>query len=151
MHTPGRSQLIVARKDLVDGGQLKSYADLKGKTIARPAPYINAEVEQIFRQAGCYAESGSGVLAIGENEVDAMFADEVFELVTNDGPPGTPKNIAYKEDAHAILMVTRRFCGISHVNDTSTATQRGGFVNELSRMQNDCSFSSSVSPCERSD
>ncbi len=38
LHTPGRSQLIVARKDLIDSGQLASYADLKGKVYARPAP-----------------------------------------------------------------------------------------------------------------
>ena len=36
MHTPGRSQLIVARKDLVESGQLSSYSDLKGTVFARP-------------------------------------------------------------------------------------------------------------------
>jgi NitT/TauT family transport system substrate-binding protein len=36
IHAPGRSSWLVARKDLVDSGQLKDYADLKGKTLATP-------------------------------------------------------------------------------------------------------------------
>jgi ABC-type nitrate/sulfonate/bicarbonate transport system substrate-binding protein len=36
LHTPGRSQLIVARKDLVESGHLQTYADLKGKVFSRP-------------------------------------------------------------------------------------------------------------------
>ncbi|MDE3076049.1 MAG: ABC transporter substrate-binding protein [Chloroflexota bacterium] len=36
-HQPGRSYPIVARKELIDSGQLKSYADLKGKTYSTTA------------------------------------------------------------------------------------------------------------------
>ncbi|HEY7067547.1 MAG TPA: ABC transporter substrate-binding protein [Chloroflexota bacterium] len=39
VHAPGRSQLIVARKDLLDSGQLQDYAGLRGRTIARPAAF----------------------------------------------------------------------------------------------------------------
>jgi NitT/TauT family transport system substrate-binding protein len=37
VHAPGRSQLLVARRDLVESGQLQDYAALKGRTIGRPA------------------------------------------------------------------------------------------------------------------
>jgi ABC-type nitrate/sulfonate/bicarbonate transport system substrate-binding protein len=36
-HEPGRSYPIVARKDMVDAGQLNGYADLKGKRYATTA------------------------------------------------------------------------------------------------------------------
>jgi ABC-type nitrate/sulfonate/bicarbonate transport system substrate-binding protein len=37
IQAPGRSQLIVARKELVDSGHLNDYADLRGRNIVRPA------------------------------------------------------------------------------------------------------------------
>ncbi len=36
IHAPGRSSWLVARKELVDSGQLTDYADLKDKTLAAP-------------------------------------------------------------------------------------------------------------------
>src|SRR5262249_44838393 len=37
VHAPGRSQLLVARRDLIDSGEVREYAGLKGRKIARPA------------------------------------------------------------------------------------------------------------------
>jgi ABC-type nitrate/sulfonate/bicarbonate transport system substrate-binding protein len=39
VHAPGRSQLIVARRDLLDSGQLNDYAGLRGRTISRPSSF----------------------------------------------------------------------------------------------------------------
>jgi NitT/TauT family transport system substrate-binding protein len=39
VHAPGRLQLIVARRDVLDSGQLQEYAGLRGKTISRPSSF----------------------------------------------------------------------------------------------------------------
>jgi len=88
MHTPGRSQLIVARKDLVDSGQLKSYADLKGKTIARPTALGIATIafEKALEQGGLKSSdiayldipTPDTVVALGNKKVDVAYMTEPF-------------------------------------------------------------------------
>jgi ABC-type nitrate/sulfonate/bicarbonate transport system substrate-binding protein len=54
VHAPGRSQLIVARRDLLDSGQLQDYAGLRGKTISRPSSFSIATltIEKALRLGG---------------------------------------------------------------------------------------------------
>jgi NitT/TauT family transport system substrate-binding protein len=54
VHAPGRSQLIVARRDLLDSGELADYATLRGKTISRPATLgiATIAIDQALRLGG---------------------------------------------------------------------------------------------------
>ncbi|HEX6511814.1 MAG TPA: ABC transporter substrate-binding protein [Chloroflexota bacterium] len=89
LHTPGRSQLIVARKDLADSGQLKSYADLKGKVFARPAALgiATIAIEKALQLGGLqsgdisYADIGQQpdtVVALANKKVDLAYLSEPF-------------------------------------------------------------------------
>ncbi|HLG68875.1 MAG TPA: ABC transporter substrate-binding protein, partial [Chloroflexota bacterium] len=88
MHTPGRSQLIVARKDLVESGQLKSYADLKGKVLARPAPLGIATIafEKALEQGGLKSSdvtyldipTPDTVTALANKKADVAYMTEPF-------------------------------------------------------------------------
>ena len=54
VHAPGRSQLLVARRDLLDSGELADYATLRGKTISRPATLgiATIAIDQALRLGG---------------------------------------------------------------------------------------------------
>src|SRR5215212_3422875 len=54
VHAPGRSQLLVARRDLLDSGELADYAMLRGKTISRPATLgiATIAIDQALRLGG---------------------------------------------------------------------------------------------------
>lgn len=86
MHTPGRSQLIVARKDVA--GSLKTYADLKGKTIARPAALgiVTIAVEKALQMGGLKPsditwleiQQPVTVAALANKKVDLAYLSEPF-------------------------------------------------------------------------
>jgi ABC-type nitrate/sulfonate/bicarbonate transport system substrate-binding protein len=88
IHTPGRSQLIVARKDVADSGQLKTYADLKGKTIARPAQLgiVTIAVEKALQMGGLNPsdvtwleiQQAVTIAAVANKKVDLAYLSEPF-------------------------------------------------------------------------
>jgi NitT/TauT family transport system substrate-binding protein len=88
VHTPGRSQLIVARNDLMDSGQLKSYADLKGKTISRPAALgiVTIAVEKALQMGGLKQsditwlelQQPITVAALANKKMDLAYLSEPF-------------------------------------------------------------------------
>jgi ABC-type nitrate/sulfonate/bicarbonate transport system substrate-binding protein len=88
MHVPGRSQLFVARKDLVDSGQLDSYTGLKGKVIARPTPLgsVTIAIEKALEKGGLTASDITWVElpipdtipALANKKVDIGFLAEPF-------------------------------------------------------------------------
>src|SRR5438105_4074446 len=61
---------------------------------------INAEIEQIFRQRGRDSETGGGVLAVGENQINAVVAHNSLQSVANNRPSGTAKNVTNKQNPH---------------------------------------------------
>ncbi|HLH24719.1 MAG TPA: ABC transporter substrate-binding protein [Chloroflexota bacterium] len=88
LHTPGRSQLIVARKDLVESGQLKSYADLRGKVVGRPTALgiATIAIEKALELGGLTSSdityldlpTPDTVVALGNNKVDVAYMTEPF-------------------------------------------------------------------------
>jgi NitT/TauT family transport system substrate-binding protein len=88
MHVPGRSQLFVARKDLVDSGQLDTYAGLKGKVIARPTPLgsVTIAIEKALEKGGLTPNDITWVdlpipdtiPALANKKVDIGFLAEPF-------------------------------------------------------------------------
>jgi NitT/TauT family transport system substrate-binding protein len=88
LHLPGRSQLIVARKDLVESGQLNSYADLRGKVIGRPTALGIATIafEKALELGGLKSSdityldlpTPDTVVALGNNKVDVAYMTEPF-------------------------------------------------------------------------
>ncbi|HLQ31624.1 MAG TPA: ABC transporter substrate-binding protein [Chloroflexota bacterium] len=76
LHAPGRSQLIVARKDLVESGQLKSYTDLKGKKIARAAAL---SIDTIAFEKGL----GLGGLTLNDVEFITLAFPEIVAALSN--------------------------------------------------------------------
>lgn len=90
LHTPGRSQLVVARKDLAESGQLESYADLKGKVFARPAALgiATIAVEKAL-QLGGLAPSDINYLEVQQPEAMAALANNKADLSYMSEPFGT--------------------------------------------------------------
>jgi ABC-type nitrate/sulfonate/bicarbonate transport system substrate-binding protein len=88
LHTPGRSQLIVARKDLVESGELQSYADLKGKVVGRPTALgiATIAIEKALQRGGLRSSDityldlpiGDTVVALGNQRVDVAYMTEPF-------------------------------------------------------------------------
>src|SRR5262249_28757952 len=87
---PGRSQLVVARKELVESGQLESYADLKGKVFARPAALgiATIAVEKALHLGGL-EPSDINYLAIQQAEALAALANRRADLSYMSEPFGT--------------------------------------------------------------
>ncbi|HLH23577.1 MAG TPA: ABC transporter substrate-binding protein [Chloroflexota bacterium] len=88
VHAPGRSQLIVARKDLLDSGQLADYASLRGKTISRPASFSIATlaIDKALKQGGVSDDDVNwvtlgfpdAVAALGNKGIDLGYLSEPF-------------------------------------------------------------------------
>jgi NitT/TauT family transport system substrate-binding protein len=100
LHTPGRSQLIVARKDLAESGQLQSYADLKGKVVARPTALgiATIAIEKALEQGGLKSSdityldisTPDTVVALANNKADVAYMTEPF------GTDSIQKGVAVK-------------------------------------------------------
>ncbi|HLH24718.1 MAG TPA: ABC transporter substrate-binding protein [Chloroflexota bacterium] len=88
LYTPGRSQLIVARKDLAESGQLKSYADLRGKVVARPTALGSATIgiEKALELGGLTSSdityldipTADTLAALANKKADVAFMTEPF-------------------------------------------------------------------------
>lgn len=90
LHTPGRSQLIVARKDLIESGQLASYADLQGKVFARPAPLGIATIAfEKALQLGGLTPADVTYLDVQQPEALAALANQKADLAYTSEPFGT--------------------------------------------------------------
>jgi NitT/TauT family transport system substrate-binding protein len=98
MHTPGRSQLMVARKDVMDSGQLKSNADLKGKVISRPAQLgiVTIAVEKAAQSGGLKPsdltwleiQQPVTVAALVNKKIDLAYLSEPFATQAIDQAAG---------------------------------------------------------------
>jgi NitT/TauT family transport system substrate-binding protein len=89
LHTPGRSQLIVARKDLVESGHLNTYADLKGKVFARPAALGIATIAfEKALQLGGLEPSDITYLDVPQPEALAALANKRADLAYTSEPFG---------------------------------------------------------------
>jgi NitT/TauT family transport system substrate-binding protein len=88
VHAPGRSQLLVARRDLLDSGELGDYATLRGKTISRPATLgiATIAIDQALRLGGVPDDDISyvnlsfpdTVAALSNRAVDLGYLSEPF-------------------------------------------------------------------------
>src|SRR5581483_1816391 len=88
VHAPGRSQLIVARRDLLDSGQLQGYAGLRGKTISRPASFSIATlaIDKALKAGGVRDDEvewvtlgfPDAVAALGNKGIDLGYLSEPF-------------------------------------------------------------------------
>jgi NitT/TauT family transport system substrate-binding protein len=88
VHAPGRSQLLVARRDLLDSGQLQDYAQLRGRTVARPAGLgiATLAIERAVKLGGLqdadltYVNLGfpDTVAALANKAVDMAYLSEPF-------------------------------------------------------------------------
>jgi len=107
-HQPGRSYPIVARKDLIDAGDLKSYADLKGKTYsttAIPSTAVQA-IDKALQMGGLKLTDiklqplsfPDIAVALANKQVDIAFLAEPFATSAID------KGIAvkWKEEAEFV-------------------------------------------------
>lgn len=78
---PGRSSVaFMVRKDLVDGGQVKSFADLKGRTIALSARRASLELDlrKVLRMGGLAFEDIKLVL-MPFPQMNAAFAGKAID------------------------------------------------------------------------
>lgn len=88
VHAPGRSQLLVARRDLLDSGELGDYPTLRGKTISRPATLgiATIAIDQALRLGGVPDDDVSYVnlsfpdtmAALSNRAVDLGYLSEPF-------------------------------------------------------------------------
>src|SRR5579862_1292061 len=88
LHAPGRSQLVVARKDLVESGGLKTYADMKGKKISRAAAFSvdTMAMEKALNMGGLTLNDAEfitlafpdTVAALANKAVDIAYLSEPF-------------------------------------------------------------------------
>src|SRR5438270_681442 len=69
--------------------------------------HIDPEFKQIFGERRSNAESGCGVFAVCQNQVNEMLAYQAPKLFANNRPPGPPKNVAYEKNFHGDLMVSK--------------------------------------------
>jgi ABC-type nitrate/sulfonate/bicarbonate transport system substrate-binding protein len=81
IHAPGRSQLVVARRDLLDSGQLADYAGLRGKTISRPASFSIATlaIDKALKQGGV-SEDDVEWVTLGFPDAVAALANQRIDL-----------------------------------------------------------------------
>jgi len=61
---------------------------------------VNVEFEQLFSESGRDSETSSGILAIGDDEVDASLANQPRKTIFDDRPPWTSKNVTDEKNAH---------------------------------------------------
>ena len=78
---PGRSaSALVIRKDLVDSGQFKDYADLKGKTIAVSSTDSAPHIELLKAlEKGKLKESDVKIITMGFPDMNTAFANKAID------------------------------------------------------------------------
>jgi hypothetical protein len=62
---------------------------------------LDAQVEKFLGDLWSNAKAAGGVLAIGDRQVDIVLSDQLPQVIANDGPAGSAKDVADKENAHA--------------------------------------------------
>ena len=62
--------------------------------------YVNVEFEQFLSQRGGNAKSGRGILAVGDDEIDAPIANDARQAILDNVAPGSSENVADKQNTH---------------------------------------------------
>lgn len=73
---------VLARKDLVDGGRLKGFGDLKGKKVAIVGKGIHAEiyVARMLEKGGLKFPDDVDLMTMGGPDMMAAFANKALDL-----------------------------------------------------------------------
>src|SRR5258708_1274497 len=87
-------------------GHLKEVDDLAlVPNVIAGGNDVNVQLKQLFSQRGRDAETGSGVLAIRNDKIDGLIADNAGQSVLDDVPSGPPEDIADEENPHGSAAV----------------------------------------------
>src|SRR5580700_1766680 len=73
-------------------------------TVIAAGEYFDAQVKKFFGDTRGDAEAGSGVLAIGDDQVDLALLDKVAQTLFHDAPPGRTYNVTNEKHAHICLL-----------------------------------------------
>jgi NitT/TauT family transport system substrate-binding protein len=90
-HEPGNSAVyIMVRKDLVESGQVREYADLRGRTVAIAAKASVTEyAAHLVAQRGGYALPDLNIVELGFPEMVTAFANGSIEAAIQNDPAAT--------------------------------------------------------------
>src|SRR6266850_6200924 len=80
---------------------------------------VDAKIEKFVRKRWCDAESGSGILAVGDNQIDRVLLYQPWQAVLDDGPPRAAKNVTDEENVQEAGLR-------SQVSGTAKAVPRAG-------------------------
>src|SRR5438067_10336511 len=73
--------------------------------------HIRAQLEQFFRDRRREAEAARGILRVHDDQFDLIRFDDMVQVVADDLPPGTAKDVAdkkYLQDARSRLDAITR-------------------------------------------
>jgi hypothetical protein len=88
-------------------GHLKVLDDLAFvPDVIAGSHHVDAEIEKLFRQRRRDSETGRGIFAVGDHEVDCVLLAQFRQAIFYDRAPGPAKDIADKKNFQD-LMVTR--------------------------------------------
>ena len=73
--------------------------------------HVDAVFEQLLAYLTCDAETGGGILGVGDDEIDLVIVDERGEPASHELAPWTPDDVADEEDAHRAIMDHKRVDG----------------------------------------
>ncbi len=65
---------------------------------------VDAGVEQLFGHLGRDAETGGGVLAVANDEINLVFIPEAGQVFLNGLPAGPSNDVADHQDAHGLAV-----------------------------------------------
>jgi NitT/TauT family transport system substrate-binding protein len=80
---PGTSnQCLMARKSLIDSGQVRSFADWKGKTFAENVPGVltTSLIDRELQKAGLNLQTDVNSVALGFPEMFTAFANDAIDF-----------------------------------------------------------------------
>ena len=61
---------------------------------------LDTHLEEFFRKGGRYAEAGGSILAVCDDQVDAVLLDKSRQPVLDDSSSRPPKDVTDKKNAH---------------------------------------------------
>ena len=68
--------------------------------------HVDTQIEKLFRQRRRDSESGRGIFAVGDDQINGVLLAQSGQTVFYDRPSGSPKNVTDKKNFQD-LMVSR--------------------------------------------
>ncbi len=94
-----RPQQAARRTMRVAVGHLEVFDDFAFiPDVIAGSHHVDTQIEKLLRQRRRDAESGSGIFAIGNDQIDGVLLAQFGEAILYDRAAGAPKNVADKKN-----------------------------------------------------